>query len=109
MSEIRHPQGNPADSVSAEAGKDKLLELKGISKSFGTTDAGRRTPYHGKSESRFETGRDIGRIEVIGGHGEDSSQENGGNIPAKRLSKHQQIPSDTHRTADSLRAATTAA
>lgn len=38
MSEIRHPQGNPADSVSAEAGKDKLLELKGISKSFGTTD-----------------------------------------------------------------------
>ena len=38
MSEIRHPQGNPADSVSADAGKDKLLELKGISKSFGTTD-----------------------------------------------------------------------
>ncbi|MEY8536069.1 ABC transporter ATP-binding protein [Blautia pseudococcoides] len=38
MNDIRHPQENPADLDRTSAGKDKLLELKGISKSFGTTD-----------------------------------------------------------------------
>lgn len=38
MNDIRHPQENPADLDRTGAGKDKLLELKGISKSFGTTD-----------------------------------------------------------------------
>lgn len=38
MNDIRHLQETPADSAVADAGKETLLELKGISKSFGTTD-----------------------------------------------------------------------
>lgn len=38
MNDIRHPQGPSADLDRTGAGKNKLLELKGISKSFGTTD-----------------------------------------------------------------------
>ena len=38
MNDIRHLQETPADSAVADAGKETLLELKGISTSFGTTD-----------------------------------------------------------------------